>query len=82
MKRNNIQVKSKVILVDWFDIAYGAGHWDPTITPAKVSSVGYLVRKTKKELIVAMSRAWDSDHGGLLAIPMGCVKSIKRLQVR
>jgi len=75
-------MKSKVrlVIVLWEDSAGSRPYWEQAVCTATVSSVGHLVRRNKKELVLAQSKAKDGDWGGLFAIPAGCVKSVRRVK--
>lgn len=74
------------VSVRWIDSTMN-GHWhaasavgaalDPTAT---IASVGYLLEKTRKHIVLAQSLSEGSQEvGNLLSIPRFAVVSIKRL---
>jgi len=73
-----------LVLVKWIDSTYYQPSWE-TIQCAKqldvVScvSAGWLVKKTKRRIVLAISRTND-QYGGLICIPRCAVQSIKRLR--
>ena len=69
----------KLIRVEWHDAASTSSHWQDEITVASVVSVGFLIEKDRKQIVMALSRAADGDYGGKFAIPRGFVKSIQNL---
>jgi hypothetical protein len=47
---------------------------------AECSTIGYLLKRNYKEIVVAQSKSGIDDFDHLYAIPMCCVKSIKELK--
>ena len=81
--------KDKIVLVEWLDACGGERRgWRPmkevqAQEPAKCQSVGFLVRKTKTEVVVCphLARLGDDVDGDAeLAIPRSWVKKIKVLK--
>lgn len=69
----------KVVHVEWADAAGATRAWQEDVHTVEVSSVGFLVEKNKREVVIALSRAGDGDAGGRLVIPRGCIKKINEL---
>ena len=72
------------VLVIWIDSAYHEAGWElideaRALTPKRCISVGFLIRKTKKRLVLALSIT-EGQAGGLLVIPRCAVLSVKRFQ--
>lgn len=74
------------VRVEWHDILDGGGEWqdDGHLAPVTVFTTGYLVSKTKKHLVIVRDY-YDLEgkrtYGGKIAIPSGCVVSLKFLQM-
>lgn len=71
-----------IVEVEWDD-AHMAGWWqdgepEPP-EPDLVRSVGYLVHKTRKHLVLIQSRT-EGQHGNRIQIPRGMVKSVTVLK--
>jgi hypothetical protein len=73
------------VLVEWSDIIDGGGEWhdDAHLEPVTVYTVGYLVSKGRKHIVIVRDY-FDCDgrrtFGGKLAIPIGCVVKIQSLR--
>jgi len=71
-----------IVLVEWDD-AHMEGWWvdgDPQAPePDLVRSVGWLVHKTRRHLVLVQSRT-DGQHGNRLQIPRGMVRSMSTLK--
>lgn len=76
----------KPVLVVWRDILDHGADWhhdgDADPRPVRVSTVGYLKSETKQHIVIARDY-YDLNgkrtHGGLLAIPRGCIVSVTEL---
>ena len=67
-----------LILIEWEDIESRVG-WcedDTDIDPPVFYTVGYLVKKTKKKLIMCDT---EPGTGNVTVFPMGCVRDVKVL---
>jgi hypothetical protein len=70
----------KLVKVKWQDSCGSTRYWDPGVEkPDNITTVGYLHKKTKNELVIMQSKGEDS-LGGVMVIPRSTVKSIKRLK--
>lgn len=73
------------VLVEWHDIVDGGGEWqdDEHLSPVTVYTVGYLLSKGSKHIVV-MRDYYDQEgrrtYGGKLAIPTGCIVKIQNLR--
>lgn len=72
-----------IVLVEWTDSCSRDGWHDVEKSPstyqtAKCRSVGWLLEKDENR-VVLFSDGWGDEIGRIMAIPMGCVKSIKTL---
>lgn len=77
---------NKIVEVHWND-ANGYSKWSSlkdylNHTTAPCKTVGYLLRKSKHEIVLAFtqSSANDGDINGAMAIPMGFITKIRRLK--
>ena len=66
-----------LILIDWADACAATSAWQQGIEIAPCSTVGFLVKKDKKQLVIAHTKAFDGQHAGQFAIPRGFVKEYK-----
>ena len=71
----------KRVQVKWIDSAGPSRYWNPDIElhADPVVTVGFLHKRTKKELVIIQSQASES-LGGFLVIPMSAVRRIKKLK--
>ena len=72
----------ELIEVLWDDSAT-AGHWqeaDLKSKPMKCRTAGYLLRETKKYVVIALTVASDGGTISPLAIPKGCITRRRRLR--
>ena len=82
----------KLIYVEWFD-AYSDDNWQ-SITDAiihnhklmLVKTVGYIVSKNKKRIVISHTTAFNRDHTnrivcGCLHIPMRSIIKIKEVKI-
>ena len=72
--------------VSWID-SNGYGRWASlgdlrNHSVASCKSIGYLLKETKKEIILVGTQSYCNDGDGMqtLAIPRGCVIKIRRLK--
>lgn len=82
-------MKEKVVLVEWEDASYHSGYYDKKspedFKPVLTRTVGHLVKKTSKAVIVSQDRFYNSkskpdDDRHIGIIPKKMIKSIKVLQ--
>ena len=73
--------------VEWLDsvmLRFGwqepAEYQDEFSRPYLIRSVGYIVKRTKRELVLVMSWSENGQVGDGLAIPRACVRKITRLR--
>jgi hypothetical protein len=50
------------------------------IEPALALSVGFLIKKTKHHIVIALDLDGEGHHNGRSQIPLGMVKSLKVLR--
>lgn len=67
--------------ITWID-AYSTSGWGHAIPSEKMiwTSVGYLLAKTKQEVVICQSQDPWGKSGERLTIPRSCVKRIRRLR--
>ena len=75
---------NKVVLVDWRD-ACTKGGWDyigayAKHAPSNIRTVGFLLKKTKKEILIATSQSEDGDINQSIAIPLPWVVRVVTLK--
>jgi hypothetical protein len=73
----------QLVLIEWQDIQSWAG-WHGDLVeageakPLEVTTVGYLVKKTKDTVVISDS----SPHiGNVTVFPRGCIRSIRPLKL-
>ena len=72
-----------MVEVIWNDASDLTSGWTDQIEkdePQLALSVGFLIKKTKEHLIIALDTDGDGHHNGRSQIPMGMVKQIKILR--
>ena len=75
----------KMVEIRWHDSCAAGGGWEhidnlSTMTLSTCRSVGYLVLKDKQKIVLAQSYAKnDTELMNVIAIPRGCVESIREL---
>ncbi|KKL13618.1 hypothetical protein LCGC14_2523940 [marine sediment metagenome] len=81
--------KTPLVLVEWRDsMSLGGGPWHTREVvckshPSTIKSAGFLVKRTKKKVIIAGHEAdYDGDVAGEMCIPASCIISIKPLRIR
>ncbi|RJO72876.1 MAG: hypothetical protein C4523_02575 [Myxococcales bacterium] len=70
----------KIVRITWHD-AEADAEWakaDDPVTVPECETVGFLVKKTRKEIVIAHTRSGD-DVNGRFSIPRGCVVRIKEI---
>lgn len=73
------------VLIEWSDIVDGGGEWhhgEEPLKPVLVRTIGFVLSKTKKHIVVARDYYFQDGKrvlGGRLAIPLGCVERITPL---
>jgi hypothetical protein len=72
-----VSKSQKLVLVQWDDAASVTSAWQKEVGVVGCETVGFLVKKDKKEVVIAHTLASDGDFGGKFAIPRGMVKVIK-----
>jgi hypothetical protein len=77
-----MSAKFPIVAVAWDDAKAidGWGEEDDTLEPCIVLSVGFLVKKTPKYIVLAQDIAPDGTVCGRGQIPRGMVKRIKVLK--
>ncbi len=74
--------KPALTVVTWLDIKSTA-HWQEEspskAEPAVCVTVGWLVHRDEKKLVLADSQTNDGDWGGLTVIPIGVVRKVNRV---
>jgi hypothetical protein len=66
-----------LVLIEWADACTATHAWQEDIEIAPCVSVGFLVKKDKKQFVIAHTKAFDGQHCGQFAIPRGFVKTYK-----
>ena len=78
---------AKIVEISWHDSCAAGGGWEhidnlSTMALSTCRSVGYLTAKDKQKIILAQSYAKnDTELMNVIAIPRGCVESIKELSL-
>ncbi len=73
--------RGRVYVVEWEDSAIPPDPWmdhDDDVRPVVATTVGYLVRRSKKHVLMANSLT-GRQMGGVMSIPRSAVRSMKRL---
>ena len=70
-------MRSQLVLIEWNDAAAATTAWQHEVTTVACQTMGFLVAKNKKEVVIAHTMAADGDFVGKFAIPRGFIKVIK-----
>lgn len=73
---------AQLVRVEWVDSAHIRQPWaakDETLSPVRCVSVGYVVERTKRKIVLAGDYTND-QHGRLIAIPATAIRRVKRLR--
>lgn len=71
------------VQVEWEDSAFTGG-WRRSyqrVTTSQCKTIGYLIEKTKRQVVVSMDVNEDGGYAETMAIPRAVVKSIKKVKV-
>lgn len=74
-----------IVLIEWEDSAQAVPQWQwlegATSPPlARCRSVGFLIRDTKNEKVLAISEANNFEQvSGIITVPSRCVTKLRRL---
>jgi len=74
----------KKVLIEWVDanIQHGWQLDTSTCDVALTEEIGYLVEEDNKKIIVARGYSQYGLYNSPMAIPLGCIKSIKELRLK
>lgn len=74
------------VQIEWVDAVADNSGWSDVkekrkeCNPLPCTTVGFLIKKTKKKVVVCISHDYDNGNGDyFFTIPMSCIKSIKEL---
>ena len=73
----------KIVLIEWVDSNLFHGWVDKdgeSFGVAECKSVGFLLKKHRSEITLALSRSKQDQVSQCITIPRGCVKSIEVLK--
>ena len=73
-------MKRPIVLVEWEDAAFTGGWHPKSVTTSQCTTVGYLIEKTKVQVVVALNGCEDGGFGEAMAIPRTCIRSIRRIR--
>jgi len=75
-------LKLKIVLIEWYDAA-SMNEWkmpnEPYVEREPVLTAGILKAKSKNEVVVCTAATQDGAFASDLAIPLGCIKSMKTI---
>lgn len=80
----------KIVCVEWDDASFHSGYYDKRrpedFEPVCIKTVGFLVKRTKKAVIVAHERIFDSkgkrdDDRHISTIPKKMIRKIVKLEI-
>ena len=73
------------VLIEWVDSNVLHG-WqmegEATCDLAICESMGYVKEEDADKIVLSQTKSNYGAHMGVLAIPMGCIKSIKELRIK
>ena len=71
-----------LVYVEWEDSCTVYGWRDPELDgPSKIKSVGHLVTKNNKFMVISTSQSESGRFVDQLTIPRSCIKKIKKVKV-
>ena len=79
-------MKDKMVRVSWVDANSFSG-WirreeaESELKPGRFTSVGFLIRRSKKRVTIAGSQGCGKT-GDTLTIPTGCILKVEELEVK
>ena len=79
-KRKHKHAKLKpgdLVMIEWHDACCATTAWGSDVDIHPCTSIGFLVKENKKQLVIAHTKAEDGDYAGKFAIPRGFVKEAK-----
>ena len=81
--------RTPAYMVEWRDATCDSGWWnslpdnrDPKGLTTRVTTMGYLMRKTPREITLAMSVSINGHAGELLTIPRAWIEGMHRIKKR
>lgn len=83
--------KNRLVLIEWNDSTQPVSAWqlalDVKAAPVRIASVGWLIKDAKKVKALApnvggLDGKASAQCSGVIAIPAGCIVSIKELEER
>ena len=78
-------MKDKIVSIEWDDASSNSGYWDDhrleDFSLVHNCSVGHLIRRDRKQVVIAMERWRDGDrrYRTTETIPRGMIKKITYL---
>lgn len=71
----------KIVIVKWVDSCSPERYWNWEVDgkPDHIVTVGFVVKKTKKIVVICASYGSGGSKGGFMTIPRCSIKSMKRL---
>ena len=72
----------KLVKIDWEDTFADVGWSNDDLSPVRVASVGWLIRKEKDKVVISsmIGTAGLEDFNCRQAIPRGCIKKITTIE--
>jgi hypothetical protein len=71
-----------LVRIEWNDACGATTAWQEGVHIAACVTVGFLISKDKREIILAHTQAEDGSFGGRFAIPRGFIKSFRYVKSR
>ncbi len=84
-KRKEATVPVKLVKVTWVDAAFEGAKWlsvrslRQSAGLVRCRHVGWVVRETKRVLVLASGLNQSGEASGVVAIPKSCILKLKRL---
>ncbi len=82
-------MQEKILCVEWEDAGYNSGYYDKKrpeeFEPVLTKTVGHLVRRTKRAIILSTDRFYDTkgkrdDDRHISIIPKKMIKTVFRME--
>ena len=81
MSKTTGKPMGKMVLVEWHDATMSTKAWGGEVDVMPCQSVGFLIKKDRKQVQIANSKSEDGDFGGVFTIPRGFLRSIREVAV-
>ena len=78
-KRSKRNKKHPFVLVKWHDAVNATMAWQTNVEVCPITTIGFLIKKDRRQVIVAHSMSEDGQFAGRFAIPLGMLVEVREL---